>query len=70
LVQGTGGRGLNLRDRPSMQGRRVDIVRDGGALLVLDGPEEANGYVWWQVQTQEGRVGWAAADWLVLRADQ
>lgn len=70
IVRGTGGKGLNLRDRPTMQGRRVDIVRDGSALLVLDGPEEANGYVWWQVQTQEGRVGWGAADWLVLRTDQ
>lgn len=68
-VTGTGGRGLNLRAEPTTRGRRIATVREGTNLTVLEGPEEANGYVWWKVQAPNGREGWAAADWLQLRTE-
>jgi hypothetical protein len=66
VVSGTGGRGLNLRAEPTTRSQRIAIVKDGTRLTVVEGPEEARGYVWWKVRAPNGREGWAAADWLEL----
>jgi len=39
-------------------------------LVVLDGPTEADGYVWWNLRSPEGKEGWGAANWLVLKIGQ
>jgi hypothetical protein len=67
IVQGTAGVGLNLRAEPSTQGRVVANAREGTELTVLEGPQEADGYVWWNVRTPDGREGWGAARWLALK---
>jgi heme/copper-type cytochrome/quinol oxidase subunit 2 len=69
LVQGTLGAGLNLRAEPSTTAQLVVNVKDGVALTVLEGPEEAGGYVWWKLQTADGQEGWGAANWLVLKTE-
>jgi cytoskeletal protein RodZ len=69
VVQGTAGAGLNLRDQPTTYAKIVASAREGTELTVLDGPREADGYVWWQLQTADGKVGWGAADWLVLKTE-
>jgi hypothetical protein len=70
LVQGTLGGGLNLREQPSTYSKVVVNVKDGTALTVLDGPREADGYVWWQLKAPDGKEGWGAANWLALKTDQ
>ena len=65
-VKGTGCAGLNLRRRPTTNSRLVTTAKDGATLLVLDGPEEGEGYVWWQVQTEAGNTGWAVDKRIVL----
>jgi hypothetical protein len=69
VVTGTGGRGLNLRADPSVSGRLVAGVPDGTELEVLAGPQDGDGFTWWQVRAPDGKEGWAAADWLVLKTD-
>lgn len=69
FVQGTRGAGLNLRAEPGTQSRVIVNVREDTVLTVIEGPEEANDYAWWKVRTPEGKEGWAAADWLVLKTD-
>lgn len=69
VVQGTLGGGLNIREQPTTNSRTVASVKEGTTLVVLDGPKEADGYVWWQVRTPEGDEGWAAANWLVLKTE-
>jgi hypothetical protein len=70
VVQGTLGAGLNLREQPSTYSKILGNAPEGTALTVTDGPSEADGYVWWQVQTPDGTIGWGAANWLVLQTDQ
>jgi hypothetical protein len=70
VVQGTLGAGLNLREQPSTYSKVVANAKEGASLVVLDGPREADGYVWWKLQTAAGKEGWGAANWLVLQADQ
>jgi hypothetical protein len=64
-VSGTGGGDLSFRAGPGTNYARLKIVAEGTVLKVLDGPSEADGYVWWQLQgVSDGVVGWAVADYL------
>jgi hypothetical protein len=69
VVEGTQGAGLRVRAEPSTDGRLVTAVREGTTLTVTDGPEEADGYVWWKVRAPDGKEGWGAANWLVLKTE-
>ena len=61
-VTGTGGC-LNVRERPTLEGAILWCLPDGETVEVLGGPEVADGYIWWQVRTDEGD-GWAAEEYL------
>jgi hypothetical protein len=64
-VSGTGSSDLSFRAGPGTNYARLKIVAEGAVLKVLDGPSEADGYVWWQLQdVSDGMVGWAVADYL------
>ena len=67
VVEGTGGNGIYLRDAP--QGAEMVILAEGTLLTVLeDAPVEAGGFVWRKVRAVGGEEGWAAADFLTIRA--
>jgi hypothetical protein len=55
---------LSYRSGPGLNYARLTIVKDGTILEVLEGPEEADGYVWWRLEDEDGFIGWAADDWL------
>jgi uncharacterized protein YraI len=64
-VSDTRGSDLSFRDGSGVNYARLKIVAEGSVLKVLDGPVEADGYVWWQLQdVSDGVVGWAVADYL------
>ncbi len=70
VVKGTAGAGLNLRQQPSTYARVVGSSKEGTELTVLDGPREADGYVWWQLRAKDGTEGWGAANWLALKTEE
>jgi hypothetical protein len=53
------GANLNLRAEPSLTGVVLRMLQAGDIVTILDGPVEADGYTWWQVQTEDGSTGWA-----------
>ena len=67
VVQGTEGQGLNLRKKPSASAKLIANVKEGSELTVLTGPQEAEGYVWWKLRAANGKQGWAASQWLVVK---
>jgi hypothetical protein len=69
IVQGTQGAGLNLREQPTTYAKIVASALEGSELTVLDGPQESDGFVWWKLQTSDGKEGWGAAQWLVLKTE-
>jgi hypothetical protein len=64
VVSGTGAQQLRIRSGPGLTYETLGTVADGSRLSVLDGPEAADGYQWWQVRTEDGQEGWVAGEWL------
>ncbi len=54
---------LNVRKGPSLSQERVDCIKDGEKVQIVDGPQEADGFTWWA-----GATGWMAGEYLKLAA--
>ena len=65
-VSGTGGDALRLRSDPGLQTTTLKTIPDGARLLILDGPRDADGIIWWRLRDpSDGAEGWAAQLYLV-----
>ncbi|HMQ34914.1 MAG TPA: SH3 domain-containing protein, partial [Chloroflexaceae bacterium] len=51
---------LRAREAPGLQAPIVARIPEGSEVTLRDGPAEADGYTWWQVEA-EGAAGWVAA---------
>ena len=58
---------LNLRDEAGLGGGVVDVLPSGTTATVVGGPENVDGYDWYQVETDAGS-GWVAGDYLTAAA--
>lgn len=67
-ISGTGGDGLRLRSAPGLTSEQLFLGEDAEVFQVRDGPQEANGYIWWYIVApyDESRAGWAAANFLAV----
>jgi hypothetical protein len=68
VVANTANIGVSLRAGPSTDNIRLELVPEGTLLLVIDGPQEGSGFVWWQVRLGGGAEGWIAGDFLLPAA--
>lgn len=55
---------VRLRPEASTAGTEIMLLSAGTTVTILDGPTDAEGYTWWQVELEDGTVGWVAADFL------
>ena len=67
LVKGTGGDGLNMRDTPSKTGAKITSIKDGEKVTIKDGPKDADGLTWYQIE-YNGKTGWAASSYLEIQS--
>ncbi|MFN2281157.1 MAG: hypothetical protein ACK2TZ_04770 [Anaerolineales bacterium] len=67
-ITGTEGEGLRLRREPSLTGEIVYLGLEGEIFLVKGGPQDQDGYLWWQLEAplNPDRQGWAVADFLAF----
>ena len=65
-ITGTGGDGLRLRETAGLEQRIRVLGAENEIFLVIDGPEERDGYVWWYLEGpyDSTRSGWAVANFL------
>ena len=65
-VYGVGSDKLNIRNVPSLTGSEVLFRESEGKIFdVIGGPQEADGFTWWQVRDRQFQVeGWAVANYL------
>ncbi|MBI5839020.1 MAG: hypothetical protein HZB19_02850 [Chloroflexi bacterium] len=67
-ITGTEGEGLRIRSAAGLNSDTVFRGEEAEVFVVRDGPQEADGYVWWYLVApyDETRAGWAAADFLAV----
>jgi hypothetical protein len=67
-VNGTGGNGLRLHVTAGISGEVHYIAIEAEVFLVKDGPINADGYIWWQLQDPytDNAVGWGVSNYLVV----
>lgn len=65
-ISGTEGGGLRLRAAPGLGSEQLFLGFDEEVYQVREGPQELDGHTWWYLVApyDEGRAGWAAADFL------
>ena len=65
-VGGTEGAGLRMRSEPNLDSDVNFTALDSEVFLVIDGPEEADGYTWWHLEASydQTRNGWSVGDYL------
>ena len=56
---------LNFRTAPTTSASVQGQLGAGTPLTIIDGPEAANGYNWYQVETDSGTTGWVIGEALV-----
>ena len=67
-ITGTSGSGLNIRQDPGLNGSLKFLASDQEVFLVTEGPVQKDNLIWWKLVTpyDQGRTGWAVADYLTL----
>ena len=55
---------VNLRAEPSTAGDPITTLAQGTSLTVIGGPQEAEGYTWWNVEDGNGNTGWVVQDFI------
>lgn len=55
----TWGQRLNVRSEAGLNFNIVIQLPSESPVTVTDGPRRADGYTWWQIETEDGIVGWA-----------
>lgn len=65
-ITGTEGAGLNIRNNPGTSAEAMFVANESEVFLVVGGPVELDGYVWWQLNApyDSSRQGWAAENYL------
>lgn len=67
-ITGTGGTGLRFRDQPGLEAPVLLLGAEAEVFRIEDGPQEADGYVWWYLvgPYDAARRGWAVANYLEI----
>jgi len=67
IVDGVGDNQLNVRNIAGVNGSEV-LFRavDGSPFIIVAGPQQADGFTWWQIQdpTNPSLTGWAVSNYL------
>ena len=59
--------GLKMRSSPGTSASQVKTLSNGTVVEILDGPQEADDYTWWQVRDEAGITGWVAGEYLNIQ---
>lgn len=52
--------GLNYRESPSAGARLAGQFGTGQLVTILEGPVQADNFIWWRIDDGQGNFGWAA----------
>lgn len=59
--------GVNLRKDPSTTSAKVDVLKKGTQVTLLDGPTTADGHDWYEVKSSS-EIGWVVKDYVQIQS--
>lgn len=66
-IVNTGGNGLNFRRAPTISAERIRALPEGSTYEIVGGPEQADGFIWWQLRDpSDGTIGWGVQNYMAL----
>ncbi len=66
LIGNTGGAGANIRGQPGLQGPVITAAADSTRVILLEGTETVDGFVWQEIELPDGQRGWVVRNFLLL----
>ncbi|MCP4169088.1 MAG: SH3 domain-containing protein [Chloroflexi bacterium] len=64
-VANTDNAGMRFRTGPGSTYVTIAILDEGTVLKVVGGPDQADDFIWWRLQADDGTIGWGAQDFLI-----
>lgn len=57
--------GINFRNGYGLSNELVSVLEAGTIGLVIDGPIDSDGFIWWRIELEEGSKGWVVEQFLL-----
>lgn len=57
--------GVNFRNGFGRSNELISVLDEGTIGLVIDGPVEEDGFIWWRIELEDGVRGWLVEQFLV-----
>jgi hypothetical protein len=65
-IGNTGGAGANIRGQPGLQGPVITAAADSTQVILLEGTETVDGFIWQEIELPGGQRGWVVRNFLLL----
>jgi hypothetical protein len=65
-IGNTGGAGANIRGEPGLQGAVITALADSTQVILLEGAETTDGFIWQEIQLPDGQRGWVVRNFLLF----
>ena len=64
-VANTQGIGVNFRNGTGRSNELIDVLEEGTVALVIEGPVDDDGFVWWRIELEDGTKGWLVEQFII-----
>lgn len=64
-IANTDGVGVKFRNGFGLSNGVIFILEEGSVGLVIDGPVDSDGFIWWQLELEDGTQGWTAEQFII-----
>ncbi len=64
-VANTDGVGVNFRNGYGRSNELISVLDEGVVGLVIEGPIDADGFIWWRLEIEDTTQGWVVEQFLI-----
>lgn len=64
-VANTDGIGVNFRNGTGRSNELISVLDEGLVALVIEGPVDDDGFIWWRLELEDGTQGWVVAQFII-----
>ena len=61
--------GVNFRNGYGQSNEIIFVLDEGSVGLVIDGPVDSDGFIWWRIELEDTTQGWVVEQFLIPAAE-